>query len=468
MLANQPSVSVSGALASSTKKISIAKTSKERLNKPKRRKKVSCFSFGRIAICAVLSVLWATFAAAGTVTVACPKDGITDAAPCIQATIDALTPNSTLLFNGGNYLINSGVLQRGNTFCGVTSAIDGLTLTGLKGAKITSGPAFTSGGALFCPTDTATNYELSTTIGYPIVSATTGMYQLTLVNLTDAANFQVGHVIYIHGETSDYNDRGANVIKDISGATLTLIYPLGKDYPDHPMVADVDAFTRRNLTISHLTWNLNGAYAFTLSEVLNANISHNIFKNFSMFEDIGIGYVIGYRYESNILLEACTGVDVSSRGTNHVVVANNSVKLSGCAATQNITAMAAGEGAENVVFANNIVSVMDGNNEEGIDVTGAHATTIYHNKIHLQHAGSAAGIVLDNGAPAQFVVPSNTFLIDNIILVDSGVCVRIQGGELAGIGNALSAPSGVVMYPAEWPPVWMVGGDLIPVGGPTF
>jgi hypothetical protein len=310
---------------------------------------------------------------------------------------------------------------------------------------------------LFCPTDTATAYELSTTINYPVVSAMSGIYQLTLVNPTDAAHFEVGHVIYIHGETSDYNDRGTNVVKEISGATLTLFYALGKDYPDNPMIADVDAFTRRNITVSNLIWKLNGAYAFLMSEVLNGSVNHNKFDNPSMVEDIGIGYVTGYRYDSNILHEACTGVDISSRGTNHVVVANNSVKLSGCAATQNITAMAAGEGAENVAFANNIVGVTDGNNEEGIDVTGAHATTIYHNKIHLQHGGSAGGIVLDNGAAAQFVVPSNTFLIDNTILVDSGVCARIQGGELAGIGNSMSAPSGVVMYPAELPPVWMEG-----------
>jgi hypothetical protein len=412
--------------------------------------------FGQVTIWVTLVLLWSTLVAAKTVSVSCPKDGTTDATPCIQATLDTLPANSELMFDGGNYLINSGVLQPGNIFCGVTSTIDGLTITGTNGATITSGPVFAGGGSLFCPTDTATGYERATTINYAIASAVSGSYHLTLVHPADRPHFEVGHVIYIHGETSDYNDRGTNVIKEISGATLTLFYPLGKDYTDNPRIADVDAFTRRNITVSNLTWKLNGAYAFLMSEVLNGSVVHNKFDNPSMFEDIGIGYVNGYRYEWNTLNESCEGLDLSSRGTSHIIANGNVIKLAGCM-NKDVAGIGVGEGAEYVLVANNTIEIKGGNNEEGIDVTAAHTTVIYRNNIHIQHGGSAGGIVLDNGAPAQFVVPSATFMFDNTIFVDSGVGLRIQGGEMAGIGNRISTASGVVMDPPQPPPVWMIG-----------
>ena len=202
-------------------------------------------------------------------------DGTTDDTLAIQAAIDAAKEagGGTIYFPPGTYRVEGG--DDPHSGSGLTWALnisgDNILLKGAGPASIIKTTTanmriiFIRGSWLGGETDDIQTNRFSDFVPYDMDDATIGSSEITLTTLADADNFAVWDWVYIRqGQLTaipgnNEPDAEINRVTDVTGDTLTLAYPLAKDYADdatNPFgVSNVNGYVIQNVGIEDIAFD---------------------------------------------------------------------------------------------------------------------------------------------------------------------------------------------------------------------
>jgi hypothetical protein len=367
-------------------------------------------------------------------------NGVTDDSAAICQAAHAVLPGGTLLFPPGyTFFVNSN--QSGFYGCKLEQP---LTID-FQGSSLLIGT-----GTLDSYFGFAKGGTYTTLTSYPIVAATRGATSVTLLEPANASNFTVGHVLFIHGELTDNDDRGQNVITSINPLTgvIGLQLPLGKPYSSGtPGISDAEISTIRNITIrnANVSWvGPNGAQFVDFERTFNTQLLFNNINatNLTTTEPVQGNASLYVLWLGNNIVSGSPnggGTEVGGQGSVMAQVIGNTVSQIGPGAN----VLGSCEGCESIVVQGNKFSAVGSSTATAMaQISGSYDYSILNNKFAYTGPTFKPGwALISTGAPGAV----NDVIQGNVINSAAYNAINAQGFNDTISNNTISSPHACVV-----------------------